>query len=147
MAPKLHRALLKKIESSIWKFQKNRDKKSWCRYLWDLLLYKKSIRNSLYFSNSKNDKSAKISNFETVHCSLDLDLSICHFWWAQNIMSFGLRFYTLVDPIIVNIKIFSPIFWNFQISFFNFSKKWAQFDVSAIKYHIYFHTVVYETWV
>jgi hypothetical protein len=40
---------------------------------------KKSILNSLYFELSKNDKTAKISNFQTMHYSLDLDLCICLF--------------------------------------------------------------------
>jgi hypothetical protein len=83
MELELHVAyFFEKIKNNIWKIQKIQNKKSWDRQLWDLLVCKKSILNSLYFGLSKNDKSAKISNFQNVHCSLDLDLCICNFCWA-----------------------------------------------------------------
>jgi hypothetical protein len=113
MAPKLHEnSFLKNLKVAFESFKKIRIKNLDID-TYEIYYSAKNQSKTLYFSLNKNNKSVKISNFETIHCSLDLDLCIYHFWWAQNIMIFGLRFFTLVDPIIINIKIFVLIFLSF----------------------------------
>jgi hypothetical protein len=111
--------LKKNSKIAFWSFKK-KDKKSWCRSLWDLQVCKKLIRKSLYFSLSKKDKSAKNSNFETHYTQIYVFV----FLLSPKYNEFRFNFvHTNRSHNFLRQEFLSQFFLNFEMLYSNFSKK------------------------